>query len=150
MDTSNPPINGSTSSTVSVSSDSYLSSDEEPANTSFQYLSNSLAHGLDSLELDKSLVLQAQLSGSLNNESQKIIEKRKLLQKKLQDLQQLYNDTFPQLTQMAHDIKILEQRLSILHHGQKKLMYTKPGVLQKYPVEYNRAKDKVIERQLDI
>lgn len=122
-----------------------------------QYLTASLDNALDSLELDKSLVIQAQLSGLLNNESQKILEKQELLKQKIQLLKLLYRKNFTPVDdqklsvaqRVQHDLKDIESRIKVLKHGKTKLFTKTEGMISKYPVEYNQAKDKILERTLD-
>lgn len=132
------------------------------------YLNGTLDYALSSLELDKSLVLQAQLSGMLNNENQKLLDKRQELLDKLQLLQSLFKERFTprydpetktnisMVQKMNHDLKDLEKRLKVLKEGTKdKLMLPflggkkKDGIQNRFPIEYNQAKDKVLERPMD-
>lgn len=137
------------------------------------YLSNSLSHALDSINLDKSLVVQAQLSGQLNNEKQKLIDKRQEVIDKLTTLKRLYSHNFalsydPKLKtninrvgKLKRDIRRIESRVEALKMGSTnntnsgiKAIFTsknhnKIGLAQRYPIEYNQAKDKVLERQID-
>lgn len=157
------------------SDDEYVISDDEdlggvgetlPNSISDQatFLSNSLEYAMDSLELDKSLVLQAQLSGKLNNENLKLIEKREQLVESLAQLREKYTETFvphydpitktkwSMVEQMHDDLRNLEVRLDKLKNGGKKgnniFGSTRlVGIAKEYPVEYNQARDKIIERQ---
>lgn len=136
------------------------------------YLSNSLTYALDSLQLDKSLVLQAQLSGQLNNEKQKIIDKRKELAEKIANLKNLYAYNFvsandlslksnvSRVEKLKQDITEIEYRIEKLKSGPSKnngstfrAMFKSKnqniGIANKYPIEYNQAKDKVLERQIE-
>ncbi|EGV66464.1 hypothetical protein CANTEDRAFT_112190 [Yamadazyma tenuis ATCC 10573] len=133
------------------------------------YLAGTLDHALDSLELDKSLVVQAQLSGMLNNENQNITEKRQQILEKLKMLQDLLHKNFeprfdPEtntkisvVQKLNHDIKNIETRIRVLKEGRKDkgvmsfLGNSKnvKGVMSLYPIEYSQARDKVLERQID-
>lgn len=137
------------------------------------YLSKSLSFALESLQLDKSLVIQAQLSGQLNNENQKIIDKQKELKDSLLRIQQLYAENFAPLvkdgnnpkiskvSKLAKDIKDIETRIERLKNTTRKSnklalpsifksnSSENQGVAGRFPVEYNQAKDKVLERQID-
>lgn len=148
--------------TDSDSDSSYLLSDTEERLTytpipDTQYLTSTLAHALDSMELDKSLVLQAKLSGYLNNENQKINEKRQLVLQKLQSLKTLHQANFkPQgnarIDRLTQDIKDIELRIKNIKHGSSSLLglfRTQTGLVNKYPVEYNQARDTVLERPWD-
>lgn len=140
------------------------------------YFTNTLSHALDSVEIDKSLALEAQISGNINNENQKIIDKKNLLIEKLQGLQKMCLESFgdgnndkqttssgsklTKIEQMKHDIVDIENRIERLKHGKRGSSFKLPlfknistsksiGVVGKYPIEYNQAKDKVLERQID-
>lgn len=136
------------------------------------YLSNSLTYALDSLQLDKSLVLQAQLSGQLNNEKQRIIDKRKEVVDKIENLKNLYAYNFvsarnlnlksnvSRMEELKQDITEIEYRIEKLKSGPSKnngstfrAMFKSKnqnmGIANKYPIEYNQAKDKVLERQIE-
>ncbi|KAK6200393.1 uncharacterized protein RJT21DRAFT_43618 [Scheffersomyces amazonensis] len=129
------------------------------------YLTNSLAHALDSVQLDKSLALQAQLSGKLNNQNQIIMEKHAQLAAKFKTIQNLYEYNFSidskskisRVKQMRNDLTDIERRLVRLKNGPDqssifpfiKPKSTQEGVIKKYPIEYNQAKSKIIERQID-
>jgi len=131
------------------------------------YFSNTLSHALDSLALDKSLVLQAQMSGKLNNENQKLIDKRQEVVEQLKSLKQLYNDNFElkydpilktkirKVELMNNDLKDIQRRIERLKNGKTKSGFlflssdSTVGVVKKFPIEYNQARDKVLERQID-
>lgn len=133
------------------------------------YLSNSLTYALDSLQLDKSIVLQAQLSGQLNNEKRKIIDKRKEVVEKIENLKHLYDYNFgsaniksslSRVEKLKQDITEIEYRIEKLKSGPSKsngstlrAMFKSKnqntGIANRYPIEYNQAKDKVLERQIE-
>ncbi|RLV94113.1 hypothetical protein JA1_001973 [Spathaspora sp. JA1] len=170
-----PPLRRYSVNSIESSEDDYIASDEDltlalshsfelPPNLPFtgsltdhtNYFVSTLNTALDSIELDKSLVLQAQISGHLNNENQKLLEKRKVLIEKLHNLQSLYNDHFQasdkkpsKIDQMKSDIGNLQQRIEKLKYGSKTIFKSKEGVVKKYPIEYNQARDKVVERLVD-
>ncbi|CAK9437999.1 uncharacterized protein LODBEIA_P23660 [Lodderomyces beijingensis] len=130
-----------------------------------RYFANSLQQALDSSELDKSLVLQAQISGNLNNENQKLIEQRELLSAKLMNLQQLFESNFgtrannkaSRVERLRGEISSIEHRIEKLKNGGSKSSFPisflkakpKVGVAQRFPIEYNQARDKVLERLVD-
>lgn len=140
-----------------------ISSDEQRHNFGFasslsehtEYFTKTLAYALDSVQMDKSLVTQAQISGKINNKNQKLIEKKEELRMKLQHLKMLHDKhiTSNRLGQLERDIRMFSTRLEILKNGvQKTLLLGKKstqGVAQKYPVEYNQARDKILEREYD-
>lgn len=165
---------GSTSS-LSGSSDYILSDDDSGAGLEHDhlhyntltdhaaYLTKTLSFALDSLQLDKTLVLQARMSGQINNENQRILEKKEEIIARIQRIKALYEDNFSseqgvsKIARLQQDILAIEGRIGRLVDGSGKeknissmlgLVRTQPGVAGKYPVEYNQAKDKVLERIL--
>ncbi|RCK64350.1 Biogenesis of lysosome-related organelles complex 1 subunit KXD1 [Candida viswanathii] len=129
-----------------------------------KFFSSTLTQALDSVDIDKSLALEARISGNLNNENQKIIERKELLIEKLRSLQLLYGRNFGvseeskvnRVLRMRNDIGDIERRIARLKNGTKaksSIPFLKGkqnlGVVQKFPIEYNQAKDKVLERQFD-
>ncbi|CAI5758591.1 unnamed protein product [Candida verbasci] len=126
------------------------------------YFQDSLSNAMDSIEIDKSLALKAQISGNINNENQKLIEKNQQLKESISRLQELFKKNFAvsndskisKVDQMKNDIVNIEKRIKKLTNGyeskgifkNKKVM----GVAQKFPIEYNKARDKVLERQINI
>lgn len=152
------------------SEDDYISSDEEFlssvissddrrhhfAHTTIadhtEYFTKSLSRALQSLHLDKSLVAQAQLSGQINDKNQKLVEKYEQLHERLAAIQQQYEYHIAQkrLGTLESDIKSLSSRIDALRNGSSKLLLFKSkrskGIAETYPIEYNQAKEKVIER----
>lgn len=120
-----------------------------------EYFTKALSHALDSVQMDRSLVVQAQLSGHINNKNQNLIEKKQELLQKLEVLKELHNKhvSSNRLGQLEKDIRDLSVRLNVLKNGvQKTLLLRKKsilGVAQKFPVEYNQAKDRVLEREYE-
>lgn len=137
-----------------------LSSDEQRHHFSFtaslsdhtDYFSTTLSNAMESYQLDKSLVAQAQLSGQINNKNQKLVEKNEELTKKLAELKRMcdFHLNCNRIGDLENDIKDLTVRLEALKKGSKKALLfgakSKLGVADKYPVEYNQARDKVVER----
>lgn len=128
------------------------------------YLASSLSNAMDSLQLDKSLVVQAQLSGNLNNDTQRLIDKRIEVVDRIKNLQALYRSHFSpvegvsKLERILKDMADIENRIEKLQYGTSTTTTggfaslfrgQKSGIVQKFPVEYNRARDKVIERQVE-
>lgn len=117
-----------------------------------EYFVKALSEALDSAKLDESLVLQAQLSGHLNKKTSDLAEKHAELVDRLLRLKALVSSHFTQnrIGQLEKDIASLAARTAILTHGHSRsLLFGKvsvPGVAQRFPIEYNQAKDKVLER----
>lgn len=148
-------------------SDDYISSGEEALDSTLperpfplrstlaehvEYFTKSIEYAMDGLQLDKALVVQAQLSGLINDKNQQLLEKLALLVDKLLHLKLLYakqvaNNRIGELEKTLRDIKI---RVESLERGSsKKLLLrreVRPGVAEMHPVEYNRARDKILER----
>lgn len=107
---------------------------------------------MESLQLDKSLVAQAQLSGQINDKNQMILEKTHLLLNRMADIQHQYeyHISNKRLVSLEDDIKSLSARIEALKNGSPKssLFRSKSsqGVAQMHPIEYNQARDKVTER----
>lgn len=121
-----------------------------------KYLAEQLAIPLDLAILDNSLVLQAKISGRLNNECGNLKEKEQLVRERLDEVKSMYKFHFgansngiSRVEQLKTDIANLEKRLSLLKNGSKGVFTKKLGVVEKFPIEYNQARDKVIERQLE-
>lgn len=120
-----------------------------------EYFTKTISHALDSVEMDRSLVVQAQLSGHINNKNQQLIEKKQELLQKLKLLNQLHEKHIAsnRLGQLEKDIKHLSTRLGALKNGIRRTLIlgkrSTLGVAQKYPVEYNQAKDRVLERDYE-
>lgn len=159
------------SSELEISEDEYITSDDELLNTVLssdeqrhhfsyttslsdhaEYFSKTLSHAMESVQLDKSLAAQAQLSGQINNKNQKLLEKQAELAKKLSDLKGLYEYHLAsnRIGDLEKDIRGISVRIEALKKGsQKSLLFgSRPqiGVAGRYPVEYNQARDKVLER----
>ena len=175
--------NNSTDLTLSDTEDDYMLSDDEELNRILsretsnhglpssgsmvdhaKFFAEALSHALDSVDIDRSLVLQAQISGKLNNENQKIIEKKELLIEKLKNIQLMYGKNFgllqdckeSRVEKMKKDISFIENRITKLMYGSEtksSIPFFKHksnmGVEQRFPIEFNQAKDKVLERQID-
>ncbi|KAM9936044.1 hypothetical protein OXX80_004398 [Metschnikowia pulcherrima] len=96
--------------------------------------------------------MQARLSGQLNDKSQLLSEKQTEILTRLGTLKELYETYISKnkLGDLEKDIDQLAVRLRNLKNGQTKSTLfgkkTSSGVADKYPVEYNQAKDKVLER----
>lgn len=130
-------------------------------------LADALSIALDSTELDDSLVSQAKTSGMLRNETYRLDEKAQELKSCINTLKALYKENFAPKSHSASGPKLrkveiialelagLEKRLDALTNGPKassisNILGTKRkavGVAQMFPVEYNQARDKVLERQ---
>lgn len=116
------------------------------------FFEKSLNEALDLVSLDSSLAMQARLSGQLNDKSQLLSEKQTEILTRLGMLKELYETYISKnkLGDLEKDIDQLAVRLRNLQNGQTKSTFfgkkTSSGVADKYPVEYNQAKDKVLER----
>lgn len=165
----NPVISGSLDS-----DSSYIDSDDDndiDFCTSARFVSNLTDHArslcesindvLDLVELDKVMAIQAQLSGRLNNQNQELyVKKMELISrvKRLKDLHDAHfkaqhGNTTSRVKKLSNDIGSLEIMVNELIHGHKSIfgLHAKGnmGVAEKFPIEYNKARDKVLERQLN-
>lgn len=157
---------------ISDSEDDFISSDGDSINRVFsgqqfnsigcgstfsehvQYFEKALDTALDLSQLDKSLVAQAKLSGQLNDTNRLLIEKLQELQQSLQRLRDLFNYHIvsKRIDNLDADLKSINMRVLNLKQGSpKSLLFgkSKLGVMDRYPVEYNQARDKVLERPED-
>lgn len=157
--------------TLSAASDDYITSDEDILTTVMsedqrhhfalgstldaEYFAKSLEYALDSVQLDKSLVAQAQLSGHLNNKSQKLADKQAEVEARIAALKKLYTRHVMEnrIGGLEKDLVELHARIDALKNGlPKTLLFGRKGtvgIAEKYPVEYNQARDKVLERVSD-
>lgn len=115
------------------------------------YFRTALDNCLDSLQLDKSLVAQSKLSGQLIDTNRLLVEKLQELQESLRRLQQLfhYHITSKRIDFLDSDLKGINNRIENLKRGTTKSLFfgtSKLGVMDKYPIEYNQARDKILER----
>lgn len=115
------------------------------------YFEKVLDTALDLRELDKSLVAQAKLSGQLNDTNQMLLEKQIELRESLKNLRELYSRhiTSKRIDTLEADIRDINSRIRTLKHGPQKALFfgqSKLGLMDKYPVEFNQARDKVLER----
>ncbi|ODV95417.1 hypothetical protein PACTADRAFT_50143 [Pachysolen tannophilus NRRL Y-2460] len=101
------------------------------------YLIFSLQNSLNSIEMDKSIVKQSQLSGELNNKTKELLKSYKESQEKLKEF----------IVQFGHFkneiIPNLEKDLAWSENKVKKL---NKKLREHYPIEYEKSKDKVLNR----
>lgn len=116
------------------------------------FFEKSLGEALDLVALDSSLALQAQLSGQLNDKAKLLLEKQAQILNRVQTLKGLYKQYISdnKLGELEKDIDLLDTRISRLKHGHSKQTLfrkkTSLGVVDRFPIEYNQARDKVVER----
>ncbi|ODV87012.1 hypothetical protein CANARDRAFT_179720, partial [[Candida] arabinofermentans NRRL YB-2248] len=104
------------------------------------YLINSLYGSLNAIELDRSLVLQSQISGELNNTSKEILVLIDELSSKLTDHVTKYENL---------KTKIIPGLISNLNKSTKMAAKLTHAMKDMYPVEYSKSKDKVLNRVTD-
>ncbi|VEU23804.1 DEKNAAC105031 [Brettanomyces naardenensis] len=104
------------------------------------YLISSLYNSLDSLELDRSLVQQSQISGEMNNVTSKILqtidELRMCLEEHIAKYEKLKLTIIPEIVSNINQSAKISKGLA-----EKMKKY--------YPVEYSKSKDKVLNRITD-
>ncbi|WPK23826.1 hypothetical protein PUMCH_001073 [Australozyma saopauloensis] len=115
------------------------------------YFEKALDVALDSHQLDKSLVAQAKLSGHLNDTNRILIEKQQELTESLERLRHLFKHHIAskRIDDLDTNLRQINTRIRNLKHGPPKTLFfgkSKLGVMDKYPVEYNQARDKVLDR----
>ncbi|ODQ78070.1 hypothetical protein BABINDRAFT_168646 [Babjeviella inositovora NRRL Y-12698] len=107
--------------------------------SSIDYLTNSLHNTLQSIELDRAMVLQAQFSGRLRAKSMELHELMTEVEEKLREVIQLCTETKPIVRQTKQDLQWADKHVT-------KLMKV---ASKEWPIEYNKGKDKVINRVID-
>lgn len=131
-------------------------------------LAATLSDALDLVDLDKLLAIQAKLSGRLNNQNQELVDRRVQLNLRIEALRNQCTHHFKprpghsssRVEALAKDISDLESRVKMLAHGkQSQLVLSMFGgssksevtnIAGRYPIEFNQARDKVRERQLEL
>ncbi|KAG7827703.1 hypothetical protein KL920_004466 [Ogataea angusta] len=101
------------------------------------YLIGSLNSSLDSVKLDRSLMMQSQVSGTINNTMQELLrtmnEVSEKLEKHIKRYEQLKTQIIPELSaNLAKNTKLCNK-------------LTK-NMKDTYPVEYSKSRDKVLNR----
>lgn len=132
------------------------------------YLVETMNDLLDSVKLDNPLAIQTNTSGRLNHKNQKILEKSKILEEKRLNLKSLYdkyfeikydkslNKNISRIEALKLNISDIESRIEKLtfgHHNNSKNLFRfkqkqRSGVSNDFPIEFNQAKDKVLERNV--
>ncbi|CDK29438.1 unnamed protein product [Kuraishia capsulata CBS 1993] len=114
--------------------------EQNTQNTSFhpvEYLLGSLESALSSIDLDRSIVLQSQISGELNNTSKELLKMMEVLEQRIRshmaNFDRLKNNTIPEL---AANISKAEKKATKLTKVLK----------DQYPIEYSKSLDKVLNR----
>lgn len=102
-----------------------------------EYLIASLNNSLSAIELDRSVVLQSKVSGELNSTSIELLKMMDELQEKIEDHAERYKrvkkTVIPELT-------------SNLAKSEKLVNSLTRSMKSKFPVEYSKSKDKVLNR----
>lgn len=116
------------------------------------YFERLLNESLDSTALDNSLRLQAQLSGQLNDVAQRLVDKEVELCQALSRLKEHYKFHFTEnrIANLESDLDAVTSTIARITKGSaKSLLFGRKvtlGVADRHPIEYNRAKEKVLER----
>ncbi|GMG19327.1 unnamed protein product [Ambrosiozyma monospora] len=105
-----------------------------------EYLINSLYNSLDSIELDRALVIQSQLSGKFNNTSNEILalldEIKESLNEHIEKYERLKKVVIPEIVGNINKSTKLAHKLT-------------QSMKESYPIEYSKSKDKVLNRISD-
>ncbi|KAF3927880.1 hypothetical protein ABW20_dc0105115 [Dactylellina cionopaga] len=95
-------------------------------------LTDRLVAAFDPIPLDRSLALQAQTSGMLNAKTRELMELQALAQKRMSETRANFLDGMRVAKQVKTDLEWLQKRTDGL----------KAKAEQRYPVEYNMAREK--------
>ncbi|KAJ6256306.1 LOW QUALITY PROTEIN: hypothetical protein Dda_8804 [Drechslerella dactyloides] len=125
--------------TSSLSSSSYAGSAADEyddgamaADDLVSVLTDRLIGAFDPIPLDRSLALQAQTSGIMNAKTRELMELQALAQKRLSDTRKNFLDGMRIAKQVKSDLELLQKKTDAL----------KAKAEQRYPVEYNMARER--------
>jgi hypothetical protein len=120
-------------------SDSYESQEETaPLFDPVEYLQNSLDSALSSIEFNKSLARQAQLSGQLKSKEFELLKLQEEAHKRLIELQKLFKEGLKDVHTVSNELKQANHRIRALNkHAEGK-----------YPIEFSQAREKVLSRNI--
>ncbi|KAG7879002.1 hypothetical protein KL905_003603 [Ogataea polymorpha] len=111
--------------------------EEQSTFNAVDYLIGSLNNSLDSVQLDRSLMMQSQVSGTINNTMQDLLRTMDEVSEKLENhikrYEQLKTQIIPELNAN------LDKNTKLCNKLTKKIKET-------YPVEYSKSRDKVLNR----
>ncbi|KAG7881244.1 hypothetical protein KL938_003374 [Ogataea parapolymorpha] len=111
--------------------------EEQSTFNAVDYLIGSLNSSLDSVQLDRSLMMQSQVSGTINNTMQDLLRTMNEVSEKLENhikrYEQLKTQIIPELNAN------LDKNTKLCNKLTKKMKET-------YPVEYSKSRDKVLNR----
>ncbi|ESX02966.1 hypothetical protein KL918_002260 [Ogataea parapolymorpha] len=111
--------------------------EEQSTFNAVDYLIGSLNSSLDSVQLDRSLMMQSQVSGTINNTMQDLLRTMNEVSEKLENhikrYEQLKTQIIPELNAN------LDKNTKLCNKLTKKIKET-------YPVEYSKSRDKVLNR----
>ncbi|CCH41963.1 hypothetical protein BN7_1502 [Wickerhamomyces ciferrii] len=127
-----------------MSTDSYQDSiDEDHETREFdpvEYLNDSLENALTSMEMNRSMVIQAQTSGALKGKELELIQLQQEAEERLLQFQKRFKDGLKTLRQVVKDLKWTQQHVS----GIRKHLETN------HPIEYSQSRDKILSRNINI
>ncbi|KAK6503685.1 hypothetical protein TWF481_008688 [Arthrobotrys musiformis] len=125
--------------TSSISSSSYAGSAADEfedgsmeTNDLVTVLTDRLVAAFDPIPLDRSLVVQAQTSGLLNAKTRELMELQALAQKRLAETRANFLDGMKVAKKVKGDLEWLQKKTDAL----------KAKAEQRYPVEYNMARER--------
>lgn len=133
------------SSTASISTDDSDTETEQtealmpngPQFNGVDYLINSLYNSLDSVQLDRSLVQQSQISGEMNSTTSDILrtidELERCLKEHIAKYEKLKRQIIPEIVSNISKSARVSSRL-------------RESMKRSYPVEYSKSMDKVVNR----
>lgn len=130
-------VHGINDTESTTSTDSYASQDEEEQLFDpVTYLTDTLENALSSLEFSKAVAKQAKISGQLKSKELELLRLYEESQSRLQEL----HDT------MQRGLKTLHIVYKDLKLNKHKVEAASQRISNKYPIEYNQARDKVLRR----
>lgn len=118
-----------------VSTDSYGSQDG-PVFDPVEYLHSALDGALASMEFNKSLALQAKLSGKLKNKEFELLTMQEEAHRRLRELQDVFRKGAKTVESVSRELKAGEKR------AQQLTRHVEKG----FPIEFNQAREKVMTR----
>ncbi|EGX45843.1 hypothetical protein TWF173_007126 [Orbilia oligospora] len=126
-----------TSSSISSSSYAGSAADEfedgsMETNDLVSVLTDRLVAAFDPIPLDRSLVVQAQTSGMLNAKTRELMELQAMAQKRLAETRANFLDGMKVAKKVKGDLEWLQKKTDAL----------KAKAEQRYPVEYNMARER--------
>lgn len=120
------------------STDSYESQEEAAPFDPVEHLQVSLDNALSSLEFNRSLALQAQISGQIKSKELELLAMQEEAQRELVELQKVFKQGLKTVRLVSKELTHTAQRVRMLQRV----------VEDRHPIEYSQARDKVVSRAI--